>query len=149
MIEDKMFYNYIGTPDKTQWYDNVFKKYEDNLGGFAWDWSWWAFFGGPFFLLYRKCYLEAFIYFLIGMFLGGFGLVISVISGFLSPYLIYKRYKRTIEKINRLSCIEEDQLRMAKEEGGVNKWAIWILIICLIILPIFAGAFIGTLIHHS
>ena len=37
MIEDRMFYNYIGTPEKAEWYDRTFKKYEDNLGGFEWN----------------------------------------------------------------------------------------------------------------
>lgn len=144
MIEDRMFYNYIGTPEKAEWYDRTFKKYEDNLGGFEWNWSWWAFFGGPFFLMYRKCYLEAFLYFLAGLILGGFGLALSIVAGFLSPYLIYKRYKRAMQEINRRSCIEEEQLEMSKSVGGVNKWAIWIAVLFIMALPLFAGVIFTT-----
>jgi len=69
------FFGKPDQPDKGLWYANAFSKYEiEGVEKIQWKWSWWAFFGGLWFLLYRNAYAAA-----GGLFLG------SIIAQFI-PY---------------------------------------------------------------
>jgi len=57
---------YIDKPESEEFYINAFEKYQKQ-GGFVWVWSSWALWGGVFFLLYRKLYLEAIVFFAISL----------------------------------------------------------------------------------
>ncbi|MGL5950107.1 MAG: DUF2628 domain-containing protein [Cetobacterium sp.] len=118
--------SYIATPDKFDWYKKTFSKYEVNgVEKFEWSWSWWAFWGGFIYLLYRKCYLEAFILAVITIVIDSIsplsGLVFSIVTGGVLPYLVYKKYKNTISKIEQTETRFDKQIGMIKSLGGVNE----------------------------
>ncbi|MEA2029462.1 MAG: hypothetical protein U9N49_10870 [Campylobacterota bacterium] len=54
---------YIATPATTNFYLEAFKKYREKQE-FQFVWSWWAFFFGIAFYIYRRLYLEAFVAFI-------------------------------------------------------------------------------------
>ncbi len=131
MIEESQAIEaYIGTPKTVDFYKEGFHKYSAaGVDQFAWHWSWWAMFGGVFYLLYRKLYIEALIYFLIFAFVGMIplvGLILWVVSGGVLPYLVYKRYKKMKAQIENNIQEESAQLEALHTVGGVNKWAIWL-----------------------
>ncbi|MFR4477795.1 hypothetical protein [Fusobacterium sp.] len=134
---------YIGTPDKIEWYKKTFESYNVNgIEKFSWNWSWYSFFFPFVYLTYRKCYLEAFIiWFFQTHFFMFFSLsfpffkpIINIIFGFLCPWLVYKKYRKSIKKIERTEKEFEIQIEMAKKLGGVNVIARNIIIIYYIIL---------------
>jgi len=51
--------HYIGDTQRAPFYQKAFAHY--NTKGFHLIWSWWAFFLGTFFMLYRKLYLESYV----------------------------------------------------------------------------------------
>lgn len=123
---------YIDKEKSEDFYKEAFAKYTAaGVDQFAWHWSWWAMFGGIFYLLYRKLYLEAFIYFIafatIGM-IPFVGLVMWVASGGVLPYFVYKRYKKTLEQVEENLSSTEEQLAALRTVGGVNSWAIWLAV---------------------
>ena len=67
--ENKMVEAFVNKPEVTLWYENAFRKYNVNgVEKLSWVWSWWAFFGGIFYLLYRKAYMPAFLLFVVLVF---------------------------------------------------------------------------------
>jgi hypothetical protein len=124
---------YIGTEKTLAFYEEAFKKYSvAGVDQFAWHWSWWAFGGGMFYLLYRKLYLEALGYFILFMVVGAFPLisiVLWIISGGVLPYFVYKRYKKIKAQVETNLSDSQEQLSALRELGGVNKWAIWVAVI--------------------
>lgn len=143
---------YIQTPDKLGWYKMCFSKYDVNgVEKYAWSWSWYAFFFGPIYLAYRKCYLEAVgIWVLTTLFscfiaVGGIvSLAISIAIGGSAPYLVYRRYKKMADQVEMTENNYERQLEMLRELGGVNTIArnIFIVIYGLVVLM---GIFFGIL----
>ncbi len=149
---------YINKPQSEQFYIDAFEAY--TTGGveqFKWKWSWWAFGGSIFFLLYRKLYIEAFIFFLLSWLMTGFpigSLVIWVASGAVFPYLVFKRYKKGKEMILQRFGEDEPQVLSAlREYGGYNQWAIYLgvfvnlllLIGFVYMLILFSGAPMGAM----
>ncbi len=128
--ENRAIEAYINTPKTVDFYKEAFSKYTiSGIEKFSWQWSWWAMFGGMFYLLYRKLYLEALAYFLLFATVGMIpvvGLVLWILSGAVLPFLVYKRYKKTKTQVEENISNEEEQLHALQELGGVNKWAIWL-----------------------
>ena len=124
---------YIGTEKSVDWYKDAFQKYSiAGVDQFAWHWSWWAFGGGMFYLLYRKLSLEALGYFVLFMLLGAFpliSLVLWIASGGVLPYFVYKRYKKIKAEVEANLPDEYAQLQALQELGGVNRWAIWVAVV--------------------
>ena len=122
-----IFEAYIGTPDKFEWYKKVFASYDVNgVEKFSWNWSWWSFFFAPIHLAYRKCYLEALVVWLIQFFFaptGILGVAFAVGLGVVTPWLIYKRYRRTVDKVEFSGNDEATQIEMVRKLGGVDKVA--------------------------
>ena len=134
---------YIDTPKTLDFYKKAFTKYHvTGIDQFAWHWSWWAMFGGVFYLLYRKLYLEALVYFVlfatIGM-LPFVGLIMWGVSGGVLPYFIYKRYQKTREQVEKHLTGEEVKLAALTSAGGVNAWAIWLGVAVHVIMWIGMG----------
>ena len=118
------FEAYIGTPEKFEWYKKVFASYNVNgIEKFSWNWSWWSFFFAPTHLIYRKCYVEALIIWLIQVFLiptGFISLVFYIGTAVISPLLIYRRYKRTLDKVEYSIDDEATKIDTIRKLGGVD-----------------------------
>ncbi len=128
--ESQMIEAYIDKEKSEDFYKEAFAKYTvAGVDQFAWHWSWWAMFGGVFYLLYRKLYLEALVYFVLFATVGMIpfaGLIMWIASGGVLPYLVYKRYKKTKEQVEQNLSGDEVQLQALRTVGGVNQWAIWL-----------------------
>jgi hypothetical protein len=124
---------YIDKPEVVDYYKDAFKKYSiAGVDQFAWHWSWWAFGGGMFYLLYRKLYLEALGYFVLFMVVGAFpfiSILLWIVSGGVLPYFVYKRYKKIKAQVEANLSDPQEQLAALRELGGVNKWAIWVAVV--------------------
>ena len=131
--EYKMTQAYIQKPEVQQWYAHAFKKFNINgVDSMKWNWSWWAFFGNVFFLLYRKAYLAAGILFALDLMVGFIpfgGLILWTLSGGYSSFYVYKAYKQ--KKLEIEHAIEEEDKRIHTMSlvGGSNEWAVWIGVI--------------------
>jgi len=127
---------YIDKPESENFYIDAFLDYTRNgVEQFKWHWSWWALGGGVFFLLYRKLYIEALVFFLISSLASTVPvayLIIWVVSGALFPYLVFKRYKKGLEMVEHLRS-EDEKIRALREFGGYNQWAIYIGVVVNII----------------
>ncbi len=136
--DNKMIEAFVGKPEKTLWYKNAFNKYSVNgVDKMSWNWSWWAFFGGIFYLLYRKAYLAALGLFVLTIVISLIpfgGLVIWIVPGGLAPYFVYKIYQSKRAEIE--VTIEDEQTRIdtMRAIGGYNDWAIWIAVIIHVVL---------------
>ena len=141
--ENKMIEAFVGKPDKLYWYTNSFSKFNVNgVPAMKWNWSWWAFFGGVFFLLYRKAYLAALVLLIATMTLGMIpfmGLIIWILTGGYSTYFVYTKYMKMKSEIESVVDDEEKRVETMKKLGGYNSWVIWVYTIFMIIM------FIGIL----
>jgi Protein of unknown function (DUF2628) len=142
--EAQMVEAFVGkpdAPDKGLWYANSFAKYSINgVDKMTWNWSWWAFFGGIWFLLYRKAYAAAGGLFLISLaaaFIPFAGFVIWVLTGGFSSYFVYKVFKIKKLEIEAAYQDESQRVNMMQVLGGYNQWVVIVAIILNLI------AFIG------
>lgn len=144
--EERMLEAFVAKPEKVLWYKYSFMKY--NLNGIdvlKWNWSWWAFFGGFLFLLYRKQYIPALILFIASITLGAIpfiGLVIMILSGGYSTYFIYKGYKAKRVEIESSVADEEKRIETMQAVGGYHQWVIWVYV-AFITLSFTAGFFLA------
>ncbi|SFV69320.1 hypothetical protein MNB_SM-4-827 [hydrothermal vent metagenome] len=139
---------FIDTPEKTLWYQLAFSKFNINgLDKIAWNWSWWGFFSGFLFLLYRKAYIPALVLFVLSITVGIIpfvGLLLMVLSGGFSTYFIYKIYKTKLHETENIVQDEETRLKTIREIGGYNQWVVWVyativsIIFLSILIPLLA-----------
>jgi len=148
----KMIEAYIGKPEVTQWYVNAFKRF--NINGvdlMKWHWSWWAFFGSVFFLLYRKAYTSAgilFIMLVVAWFIPFGWFVLWILSGGYAPFFVYKAYKENRLAIEAQMEDESKRIETMQIIGGTNEWALAIGILAQIFFwstALFMFGFIVTL----
>jgi hypothetical protein len=152
MDSEKYIEAYIGK-DKTSekslnWYKDSFHR-GDISDGLSWKWSWWAFFGNWLYLLYRKCYKEGIIYFIIiniigksvGYFLpeltksiSGGSLFIGILSGGLLHNIIYRRYRNTKKSLEEKFELEEDLKKGFEKNGGTDRKAVIIGVIAYFVI---------------
>jgi len=131
--ENAMIEAFVNKPEKTFWYQNAFSKFNVNgIDTMKWVWSWWAFFGGWAFLLYRKQYIPALVLFVISIiasFIPFLGLIVAILAGGFSTYFIYKGYKQKKAEIE--STIEDPHTRIETMQavGGYNQWVVWVYIL--------------------
>jgi len=138
VYNDKMIEAYISTSNKTTWYKNTFQKYKLNNNKMTWNWSWWALFGGPFFLLYRKAYLAAiglFILMIIFNKIPFLSFILWILSGGFSVYFVYQKYQIVKGEVERYRASDREHIDTIKEKGGYNTWAIWMAVI-LFVIPV-------------
>lgn len=142
---------FIDKPEKTLWYQMAFKKYDVNgVDSMRWNWSWWAFFGGWGFLLYRKQYLASALIFVLSMlisFIPFAGFILSTFIGGFGTYIIYKGYKTKLSEVEANVTNIKDRIETMRQIGGYNQWVIWVYatfvtiafigIISSLILPYF------------
>ena len=134
--EARMLEAFVGKPqepEKGLWYATAFSKYNVNgVDVMKWHWSWWAFMGGVFFLLYRKAYAAAGGLFLISLVSGIIpfgGVVVWVLTGGFSPYFVYRVYKTKKLEIEGAQSDENQRVFMMEQLGGYNQWVIWVAVI--------------------
>jgi len=128
--ENAMIEAFIDKPEKTLWYQNAFSKFNVNgIDSMKWVWSWWAFFGGWAFLLYRKQYMPALVLFIVSV-IGGFipfgGLVIAILAGGFSTYFVYKGYKHKKAEIEAQITDIDKRIETMRAVGGYNQWVVWV-----------------------
>lgn len=154
--EKEMIKAFVGKPNKPEkeiWYLDTFAKMDENTKaskGMTWKWSWFSFFFGPFFLLYRKTYLEAILYLVI-IFIAGalinfifiiafinpqfskiFTLVFAVLIGGYGMHFIHKTYLKKKKKIEEDFKDSESRIEAMKKSGGYHNWAILLGVIFLL-----------------
>lgn len=141
--EARMLEAFVGkpeSPEKGLWYANSFSKFEVNgEEKIQWHWSWWAFFGGIWFLLYRKAYSAAGGLLLISIvfsFVPFGGLIAWVLTGGFSTYFVYKVYKTKKLQIEESYQDENKRVEMMYLLGGYNKWVLNLAVIINILVLI-------------
>jgi hypothetical protein len=128
--ENAMIEAFVDKPEKTLWYQNAFSKFNVNgIDSMKWVWSWWAFFGGWAFLLYRKQYIPALVLFFVSL-VAGFipfgGLLVAVLAGGFSTYFIYKGYKHKKAEIEATIDDPAKRIETMRAVGGYNQWVVWV-----------------------
>lgn len=132
---------YINKPESEDFYIKAFEQYEVNgIERFKWVWSWWAFAGGIFFLLYRKLYIEALVFFILGIIASKVtfaSIILWIASGGVFIYFVYKRYKKIVTTAIDHGIKGDMAIESLNELGGYNKWALNIAIILNVIVMIW------------
>lgn len=128
--ETKLLEAYIQKPEKVAFYQRGLAKMQQaGVFVFQWHWSWWAFFFGWAFLLYRKAYLPALVAFLVTFFVGLFplGFLISmVVMGGISSYFVLKRYHQLKSE---LQGTEQQQIDAMRTFGGYHSWVVVLVVV--------------------
>lgn len=121
---------FIGKAEKEPWYEHAFSQYSVNgVDKMSWVWSWWAFAGGPLFLLYRKAYFAAGILFAVMILISvvPFGsLAVSILAGGYANYFIYKLYRDKRKEIETTINDEKLRIETMQQIGGFHTWVIWV-----------------------
>ena len=151
--EAKMLEAFVGkpeSPEKGLWYAIAFNKYDVNgIDVMKWHWSWWAFMGGIFFLLYRKAYAAAGGLFLISLVSGIIpfwgGLIVWILTGGFSTYFVYKAYKTKKLEIEAAQSDEKQRIFMMEQLGGYNQWVIWVAVILNVLVLVAFAVFASTI----
>jgi len=131
LIDEEAVKAYINKRESQDYYLDAFETFAEDNNSFKWKWSWWAFGGGAFFLLYRKLYMEAIVFFLITITASKIpiaSLIIWVMSGGIFSYFVYKRYLKTYDEIGQNVSGRENQLEALRMRGGFNNWALGIAV---------------------
>jgi len=140
--EDRMMAAFVGKPEKVDYYRSAFYLYnKDGIEKMRWKWSWWAFFGTFWFLLYRKAYLAAFIVFILTFLVGIIpfgGLILNILIGGFGVYFVYKKYKKLKHIIESEVSSEDERIVQMIKRGGYNAWVVWLVVILNIIMVLFA-----------
>lgn len=139
----KKFKAYINDDaDTFSWYKRAFDKYNYNgVERMGFNWSWAGFYCGPIYLFHRKSYVASIVAFisimiclpLLGTILGmdlEYGeqyeiIILGVVTvwplmAILSPFILYKRYRKVESQIEATGKTEEQKLEMYKVLGGTN-----------------------------
>ncbi len=148
---NRMIEAFIDKPEKTLWYQNAFALFNVNgMDVMKWKWSWWGFFSGFLFLLYRKQYVYALFLFIASISVGlffPFGLILMILSGGFSTYFIYKVYQTKLKEIEVMIPDEDKRVEAMRVVGGYNQWVVWLygVLVTLIFLMIVAAILIPKL----
>jgi len=139
--ENAMLEAFVNKPEKVFWYQQVFTKFNVNgVDSMQWVWSWWAFFGGWAFLLYRKQYLPALVLFLITIPASAVpfgGLLVALFAGGFATYFVYKGYKQKKAEIENSISNPQTRIETMQKIGGYNQWVIWVYILFVTLLFVY------------
>jgi len=142
---NKMIEAFINKPEVTLWYQLSFAKFNvHGVDTMKWNWSWWAFFTGFLFLLYRKQYIPSLILFIASTVLGFIPFVGTIgsmiLAGGYSTYFIYKGYKEKLLEIETAIEDEDERVKVMREVGGVHQWVVWVygIFMAIMFLSIFS-----------
>ena len=142
--ENRMIEAFVGKPEKYKWYKNAFTKFNVNgIDTLKWHWSWWAFFGNMWFLLYRKAYLAALGLFILSV-IPYVGLLLCILNGGYGTFFVYKAYRNKKSEIENTISSSDEKTRIETMAlvGGYNQWVIWlygasvalVFLICIIFM---------------
>ena len=150
--EAKMLEAFVGKPDKPEkglWYANAFAKYDVNgVDAMRWNWSWWAFFGGLLYLLYRKAYMPAIwllVLFIVASFIPFAGFILWILTGGFAPYFVYKTYLERKAEVESAIQDEPKRIETMRILGGCNDWAIWLAVLIHLFFWVFVFIMFYTL----
>lgn len=147
--DDQMLEAFVNKPEVTAWYKMAFSRYSVNgVDKMAWVWSWWAFFGGIFYLLYRKAYMAAlglFVLTIVSFAIPFGGLIVWILTGGLSPYFVYKVYQSKKVEIEAAIADEHKRIETMRAVGGYNDWAIWLAVTLHVIMWISGFLMLSTM----
>ena len=94
-------------------------------------WSWWGFFAGWAFFLYRKMYLQAALFFIasvVATAIPFLGIAVAIISG-MSAYFFYTKKLHKDLEIAGYKSKDFNEVKSTLEKlGGYNKWVIYLAI---------------------
>jgi len=145
--EDKMLMAFVQKKKKFEWYKKIFYVY-DNKGksGTFSCMSFWATIAGPFYLFYRKAYLYGVIYCILIFAISSSEILdkisfdiyplIYMLNGIILPHLIYQKYKKSKEKIEKKIKEEDRRIKAMQKLGGVSNIMLIIGIIFNVLLPL-------------
>jgi hypothetical protein len=141
---DKMLKAFVG--DNVAWYKNTFSFY---TFGFTWRWSWWAFFGGEFYLLYRKCYMWSFVcifarYFVYTTTSNYLSIIFWIALGVASPYLVYQRYINLKKNIELGESDNKEGVKIMQKYGGTNDDIVLTILVVVFIVMILVFYRLGN-----
>ena len=130
------------------YYPRVDANLVNGKASFNITWSWWAFFGGWAFFLYRKMYLLATIFFILNILSSSIpfgGLILGIISGISGFYFYTTKLCEDLQKTGyETRNIEEVKKDLAKL-GGYHSWvtilAILFYVFALLFFSIVPGVF--------
>ncbi len=108
---------------------------------FAPTWSWWAFLGGFWFLLYRKCYAPAVLFLFLSL-LPLVNILVLAVCGACGKYFVVRRFERFLD------CESDELLAVG---GGKNAWTIFVFAILSVLTALILafGAFSLNLNYNS
>jgi len=148
--DDRMIEAFINKAEVTTWYQNAFDKLEVNgIDKMTWVWSWWAFFGGIFYLLYRKAYLAAgglLVLTIIASLIPFGGIALWIATGGLAPYFVYKVYREKRKEIESSIEDEEKRIETMRAVGGFHSWVIWVAVVIHAIFWIVVFSMLSSMI---
>ena len=147
--DNKMVEAFIDKPEKLAWYKNAFERYSVNgVAKMTWVWSWWAFFGGLFYLLYRKAYMPAIwllVLFIVASFIPFAGFILWILTGGFAPYFVYKTYLERKAEVESAIQDEPKRIETMRILGGCNDWAIWLAVLIHLFFWVFVFVMLSTL----
>ncbi len=147
--DDQMIEAFVNKPEVTAWYKMAFSRYNVNgIDKMSWVWSWWAFFGGVFYLLYRKAYLPAlglFVLTIVSFAIPFGGLIVWIVTGGLAPYFVYQTYKSKKAEIEANIADEQKRIETMRAVGGYNDWAIWLAVALHVLMWISVFTMLSTM----
>lgn len=134
--------SHIQKPEKVFVYKpNVEANIVNNEVVFKPTWSWWAFFGGWAFFLYRKMYLMAAVFFLMGFVVAMIPLgniLLSIVSGVSGFYFYTKKFKEDLQ----IAQYEQRPIEEVKQTmhylGGYHSWVVVVAVIYYLLWAVFA-----------
>ena len=147
--DNKMVEAFIDKPEKLAWYKNAFEQYNVNgVAKMTWVWSWWAFFGGIFYLLYRKAYMPAIgllVLMIVASFIPFAGFILWILTGGFAPYFVYKTYLERKAEVESAIQDEPKRIETMRILGGCNDWAIWLAVLIHLFFWVFVFVMLSTL----
>jgi hypothetical protein len=144
----KLLASHLHKPEKARLFQAALTKFLINKHfRFAATWSWWAFFGGPFYFFYRKIYTYGLmvlaIDFAATFFVPLAGLIVAICCGVCAKNFYCKKFIEDLEIAGYPNEPSEKVNSVLAVLGGCNTWAIiafFILFVLKIAVLLFAGA---------
>lgn len=107
-------------------------------------WNWCAFLVPVYWLLYRKMYMYAAVYFILSFilaFMGGLGFVLQILLGMFGNFLYMKNIESLAAAAKNLE--ETEKQKFIAKKGGVSKLAV----IAWMAFGVVVGLLIGTFVY--
>ncbi|MDX1796026.1 MAG: DUF2628 domain-containing protein [Hydrogenovibrio sp.] len=154
LYETRLMEAFIQKPSKMEYYQAAYDKMTaTGTPNLKWHWSWWGFFGGWAFLLYRKAYLPALVTFIVSTilsFLPFGGIATMIVLGGITPYFVIKRYANLKIQVENRYEDPEKRIDAMREVGGFHTWVAWagLIYYAFVILMLLTFAFNGAMTHY-